>query len=123
MLTQRCVPLKITVDGKPTPSETIASSVGAYVFSIATVLPDLALDLHSTYTGHEHTGTIAAHLVLAAGAYMALAEEHEHDLLPVTHARRLCLYDHLHRLQELLEEQGMQTSVPVDDEAISVIES
>lgn len=122
MLIQRQVPLKITVDGAPARSETIASSIGAYVFAIATTLPDLAIDLHSTYTGHERAGTIATHLILAHDAYDALAQEHEHDLLPVTHQRRRCLYDHLHRLQELLEELGMQVSIPVEEDAISAVE-
>lgn len=123
MPSSRSVPLKITVDGALTRSETIATSAGAYVLTIATALPDLAIDLHSTYTGHEHTGTIAAHLILARDAYQAIAQEHEHDQLPLTHERRHCLYDHLHQLQQTLEDLGMQTSIPVDEDAIDAIES
>jgi hypothetical protein len=118
----RRVPLKITVDGEPTRSETVVADVGAYVLVIATALPDLALDLHSTYTGHERAGTIAAHLILARDAYKAFAQEHDHDVLPVTHARRGCLYDHLHRLQELLQEPGMQASIPIEEDAIHAVE-
>lgn len=119
---RRDVPLNITVDGEPTRSETVATSVGAYVLTIATTLPDLAVDVHSTYSGHEQAGTIAAHLILAREACQAIAEQHEHDLLPLTHERRRCLYDHLHRLQEALEDLDMHTSIPVSEDAISAIE-
>jgi hypothetical protein len=120
---QAPIPLQITVDGQRRRSETTACSVGAYVFVIATVLPDFALDLHSTYTGHQRTGTIAVHLVLDADAYNTLIQEHDHDELPVGYAQRRCLYDHLHRLQELLEERGHLTSIPVEENAITAIES
>lgn len=116
------LPLEITVNGELTPSETTASPLGAYVLVIATALPDLAIDLHSTYTGHQRTGTITVHLTLARGAYSATAQQHPHAMLPVSHQRRRCLYDHLHRLQELLAELGMQTSIPVQDDAIAAIE-
>lgn len=69
----------------------LSTSASAYVLAIATTLPHLAIDLYSTYTGHEHTGTIAAHLILARDAYQAIAQEHEHNQLPLSHERRHCL--------------------------------
>jgi hypothetical protein len=120
---QTLIPLKITIDGQLRSSETTACSVGAHVFVVATVLPDFALDLHSIYTGHERIGTIAVHLVLAKDAYKTLIQEHDHDELPVGYAQRRCLYDHLHHLQELLEERGHITSIPVEEDAITAVES
>jgi hypothetical protein len=122
VLEETDIPLHIEVNGKPAPSETTATSVGAYVLVIATVLADQAIDLYSTYAGHPHTNTIASHLLLAHGAYEAIAEEHEHDQLPVVHARRRCLYDHLHQLQDLLKTLGMQANIPVENAAIHAVE-
>lgn len=39
----RDIPLRITVDGKPTRSDPIAINAGAYVPTVATTLPDLAI--------------------------------------------------------------------------------
>lgn len=116
------IPLLIEIDGRAVRSQTLATSVGAYVFVIATVLADQAIDLHSTYTGHQRTKTLATHLLLARERYATIAAEHEHDELPVTHARRRCLFDHLHRLQDLLGELGLQAVIPIEDAAIQAIE-
>lgn len=58
------IPITIAIDGQPIPSQTLATSVGAYILVIETVLPDHAIDLHSTYTGHTHVKTQATHLIL-----------------------------------------------------------
>lgn len=122
MLSETEIPIQIEIGGKPVRARTLASSIGAYVLVIATVLPDQAIDLHSTYTGHEHTDTLAAHLLLATGAYDTISEQHDHDQLPVMYARRHCLYDHLHHLQDLLDRLGLHASIPVEDTAITVLE-
>ncbi len=43
-----------------------------------------------------------------------IAAEHEHESIPLTHARRRCLYDHL---QDLLQRTGAD-AVPLDDKAV-----
>ncbi len=58
------IPIKIALDGQPVRSETLATSVGAYILVIETVLPDQSIDLHSIYTGHSHVKTQATHLIL-----------------------------------------------------------
>jgi hypothetical protein len=116
------VPLKIALGGEPARSETLATSVGAYILIIETVLPDQAIDLHSTYTGHPKTSTQATHLILTPDHSESLTVEHEHDAIPVMHARRRCLYDHLHQLQYLLQHDGSEANIPIDDEAIQAIE-
>jgi hypothetical protein len=117
------IPIKIAIDGEPVRSSTLATSVGAYILAIETVLPDQAIDLHSVYTGHANTKTQATHLILTPELREATTVEHDHDQLPVMHARRTCLYDHLHQLQDLLQSHGIDAQLPVDDDAIADIEN
>jgi hypothetical protein len=119
---QTYIPVKIALESKPARSETVATSVGAYVLVIDTVMPDHAISLHSTYAGHTHTKTLASHLLLASGAYDAVSAEHEHDEMPIMYARRRCLYDHLHHLQDLLDRLGIAATIPVEDAAIAAVE-
>jgi len=114
--------VEIAIDGEIVRSETRASSVGAYVLAIDTVLPDHGVDLHSVYAGHPSVRTQATHLLLAPGLHEALSVEHEHDAIPVTHARRRCLYDHLSRLQDLLQSIGLDAQIPIDDAAVTAVE-
>ncbi len=122
MVEQTHIPVKIALEGKPERSETVATSVGAYVLVIDTVLPEKGISLCSTYAGHTHTKTLASHLLLARDAYDAISVEHEHEEMPVMYARRRCLYDHLHRLQDLLDRLGLAAAIPVDDAAITAVE-
>lgn len=122
MVSERQIPLKIAIDGEPERSETIAYSAGAYVLALATTLADRAVSLHSTYTGDPATGTLSSHLLLAHGAYRATACEHDHVALPLTHQRRRLLYDHLQRLQDLLDGLGLAATIPVNERAIEAIE-
>jgi len=122
MVSEREIPLTITVDGKLERSETIAYTAGAYVLALATTLADRAISLHSTYTGDPATGTLSSHLLLARDAYQALSAEHDHDVLPLTHQRRRLLYDHLQRLQELLSDLGLDARPHVNDRSIAAIE-
>jgi hypothetical protein len=116
------IPIEIAIDGQRIRSETLASSVGAYVLVLDTTLADLAIDLHSAYAGHEKTKTQATHLILTPDRQESIGVEHEHDVIPVMHARRRCLYDHLHQLQDLLQRDGVEASIPVEDAAIQAIE-
>jgi hypothetical protein len=38
------------------------------------------------------------------------------------HARRRCLYDHLHQLQDLLQRDGAEANIPLDEQAIEAVE-
>jgi hypothetical protein len=116
------IPIKIAINGEPVRSSTLATSIGAYILAIETVLPDQAIDLHSIYTGHANTKTQATHLILTPELHEATTVEHDHDQLPVMHSRRSCLYDHLHQLQDLLQNCGMDAQLPIDDVAIAAIE-
>lgn len=116
------VPIRLLIDGTPTPTYTTATSAGGYVLVLATVLTEPAISLYSTYAGHERTATLATHLLLASGAYETIAAEHDHDELPVMYERRRCLYDHLHRLQDLLLCVGIDAQIPIDDDTIAAVE-
>jgi hypothetical protein len=116
------IPIKVAIDGKPVRSSTLATSVGAYILVIETILPGQAIDLHSVYTGHANVKTQATHLILAPNRHEATTVEHANDAMPVMHARRRCLYDHLHQLQDLLQEDRSEAYIPVDDAAIEAIE-
>jgi hypothetical protein len=116
------IPVKIAIDGESVRSETLASSVGAYVLVLDTVLPDHGVDLHSVYAGHPKVRTQAVHLLLAPGQHESLSVEHEHDEIPVMHARRRCLYDHLGHLQDFLQSIGLDAQIPIDDVAVAAVE-
>ena len=115
--------MEIVIDGESVRSETLVSSVGAYVVVLDTVLPDHGIDLHSVYTGHPKVRTQATHLMLTPDLHEATTTEHENDAIPVMHARRNCLYDHLQRLQDLLADLGIDASIPLDDVAVTAVES
>jgi hypothetical protein len=59
------IPLHITLDGQPERSETPVASAGPYALVLSSVLPDRAVELHSTYLGHPGALTQASHLLLA----------------------------------------------------------
>jgi hypothetical protein len=119
---QTDIPVKILVGGEPVRSRTRATTVGPHVLVLDTVLPDNGTELHSIYTGHEGTSTLASHLLLAPGLRDTIAAEHDHDSIPVTHARRRCLYDHLQHLQDLLHDTGADANIPLDETALAAIE-
>jgi hypothetical protein len=119
---QTDIPVQIALDREHVRSRTRASTIGPYVLVLDTVIPEKGIELHSTYTGHEGASTLASHLLLARGLQQTIAVEHEHDSIPVTHARRRCLYDHLQHLQDLIEQTGAEATIPIDEQAIAAIE-
>ena len=60
------IDVKLSLDGVRVQSETTYAWAGPYVLSVHTVIPqpDLAIELHSTFTGHPGTPTAVAHLTL-----------------------------------------------------------
>lgn len=117
------LPVSILIEGKQVESETRVTSIGPCVLVLDTVIPEEGVQLYSTYTGHEGTGTLATHLKLAKGGIReTVAAEHEHDSIPVMYARRRALYDHLQNLQDLLDEAGIEASIPIDEGTIVAVE-
>lgn len=115
--------MSIQLDGEPVRSQTRATSVGAYVLVLDTVIPHEGVELHSSYTGHSHVpATHAVHLMLAPDRRESTHAEHDRETLPVTHARRTCLYDHLQRLQDFLTDLDHQANITFDEQAITALE-
>lgn len=117
------LPVPILIEEKQVDSETRVTSIGPYVMVLDTTIPKQGVALHSTYTGHKGTPTQATHLMLAIGTRDSTSVEHEENEIPVVHARRRCLYDHLQRLQDLLEDAGIQATIPIDANAIEAVEA
>ena len=60
------IDVKLSLDGVRVQSETTYAWASPYVLSVHTVIPqpDLAIELHSTFTGHPGTPTAVTHLML-----------------------------------------------------------
>jgi hypothetical protein len=117
------IPVKIAIDAVDVRSETRMAPGGPYALTLSTVLPDHAAELHSTYLGHAGAPTRVSHLLLAPGVAESEAIERAEDAVPVTVARRRCLYDHLQHLQESLERLGhANPQIPLDEDALTAVE-
>lgn len=114
------IDLRITLDGDLVQSETTYTWAGPYVLTVHTVLPqrDLALELHSTFTGHQGVPTIAVHLVLGPPGHepITITGEHPHEQLDPTFAPRACAYEHAHQLIEILDNLSIHASIAIPGE-------
>lgn len=121
------IPLRVELDGRPVPSETVYAQAGAYGLTIMTALPGpgLPVELHSTYVGHPGTPTHATHLRLGPAANASrldTAEHAEHDICLVFTPRN-AVYDHAHELIAFLSELGCHAAVDVPDGAFRALEA
>jgi hypothetical protein len=116
------IPLRITLDGHLERSETRLASAGPYALVLSSVLPDRAIELHSSYLGHPGAVTRASHLLLAPGMSESDAAEYSGESMSVMVARRRCLYDHLQRLQDFLEALGHTAQIPLAEDALIAVE-
>jgi len=119
---RKLIPIEIALDGVPARFETRLASAGAYALVLSSVLPKRAIELHSSYLGHPGATTQASHLMLAPGKSTSEAVEHDERRIPVMVARRRCLYDHLLRLQDFLEELKHTVQIPLADDALLAVE-
>ena len=107
----------------PTRSETILTEAGPNALVLSTTLRDRGIWLDSTYLGHGSAETQITHLLVAPGrSGETESRTVAHDEIPVIHVRRLCLYDHLQRLQDFLSELGHIAQVDGLDRAIDAVE-
>ena len=117
--------LTIRVDGSRVSASTEFSYAGAHQPTLSTALPSLGIELQSCYLGHPGAGeSIASHLQLGPDlSPQTWVELHDAHELPVSAARRRCLYDHVLQLQELLGGvSGAQVSVEVADDALERVD-
>jgi hypothetical protein len=115
---------RLAVDGRQRGCSTRLGYAGAYQLTIWTIVPELAAELHSSYLGHPDGDTLVAHLELRPGEPpRTVTAEHPGAGLPVREVRRLCLYDHLAVLRELVaDEAGAQVSVEVAERALDLVD-
>jgi hypothetical protein len=107
----------------PARSETVLTEAGPNALVLSTTIRDRGIWLDSTYLGHGGAETQLAHLMVAPGRVGETdSRSVHHDEIPVIHVRRLCLYDHLQRLQDFLGELGHVGQVDGLDRAIDAVE-
>jgi hypothetical protein len=122
---RRLLDVDLVLDGRAAASETRYADAGAYVLVLSSCVPELGLELHSTYVGHPGVETRVTHLALGGGDAQRAATEAvawPDGELPVVFARRRCLFDHLQRLQDELAGAGHQAGIEVDDASVSELE-
>jgi hypothetical protein len=126
MSVRRTVPLAFTLDGRQVASETTCIWGGPYVLTITTVLPDqgLALEVHSTFVGHEGVPTCVTHLTLGPVDHDPVIAQVEHphaSLDPMLRARE-CAYEHVQIVLQTLKHLGHEVAIDVPDNAFEDLE-
>ena len=126
MSERRTIALAVALDGRQVSSETTCTWAGPYVLVIATALPDhgLAVEVHSTFIGHEGVPTCVTHLTLGPVGHdpVILAVEHERaNLDPMLKARE-CAYEHVEIVLETLTRLGYEVGIDVPDDAFEELE-
>jgi hypothetical protein len=123
---RRTIALDVTLDGRRADSETTYVWAGPYVLVIATVLPEmgLAVEVHSTFVGHEGVPTCATHLMLGpvGNDPVVVSVEHERANLDPTIKARECVYEHAEVVLETVERLGYEVGIDVPDDAFEELE-
>jgi hypothetical protein len=124
--TLRTIALDVTLDGRRADSETTCMWAGPYVLVIATVLPELglAVDVHSTFVGHEGVPTCATHLTLGPVGHdpVIVSVEHQRANLDPTIKARECVYEHARVVLETLKHLDYEVGIDVPDDAFEEME-
>jgi hypothetical protein len=115
---------QLGVAGKALGCTSKVAYLGAYQLTIWTIVPQLAAELHSSYLGHPDGNTAVAHLQLRPGEPpITLMSRRPGADLPVREDRRLCLYDHLAILRELVSDiAGQAATVDLDEQALELVD-
>jgi hypothetical protein len=104
-----------TLDGEPVESITHLHCAGPYVIVVQTVMPGLglAVELHSTFVGHDSVPTKATHLLLGPVGQPAEIVTREDELRIVDTVNRpaSCVYAHCYELIAMLGERGLDLRV------------
>lgn len=112
---ERQVPITFRLGGEPVESVTRLVRSGPYVLTMHTTLPQagLAVELHSTFMGHNATRTHAAHLLLGPVGEMPHLVTHDEttNVIDPVNRPNTCVYAHCHELIDLLVEHGLTVTV------------
>jgi hypothetical protein len=116
---------ELRVGGRRVRCSTQLGYLGAYQLALSSTVADFAIELHSSYLGHPDGHTAISHLQLRrAQPPTTHTGERPGSELPVREARRLCLYDHLAALRELLAEATeASVTVQLPDTALELIDT
>jgi hypothetical protein len=123
----RTIPLAVKLDGEQVVSETVCVTAGAHALTIVTALPErgLALELTSSFVGHEGVATHATHLALGPPGHepQISVREYERAHVDPVLGPRDCVYEHVAILVEQLTQLGYEVSIDVPDNAFEELES
>ena len=117
--------LAVKVAGARVPAHTLLGCAGAHQLTLSTALPALGVELHSSYLGHpDAPESVASHLQLGPNLTpRTWVETRSGSGLPVSEARRRCLYDHALELQQLLGcASGGHVTVELVDDALELVD-
>jgi hypothetical protein len=118
------LPVEVRVAGKTLPSYTTFLRTCAYgvVLDTRIVGPGLRVHLHSDYLGDPDGTARSSHYSDAPDCIPGHtgwdSSEHSRAELDVRWKPSGCLYHHLHRLLDLLEQLGRQARIDVSDEVL-----
>jgi hypothetical protein len=122
----RTIALVVKLDAEQVVSETVCVTAGAHALTIVTALPDrgLALELTSSFVGHEGVATHATHLALGPPGHdpQISTREYEHAHVDPVRGPRDCAYEHVAILLEQLTQLDYEVSIEVPDNAFEELE-
>ena len=117
------LPFRVLVDGEPAATETSFAWAGPYALTVATTVPQLALELHSGYVGHPGVATETTHLRLAHGLRETARATLPNESVCLVFTPRAAAYDHAHQLLELLATLGYEARLEIADDAFVALEA
>jgi hypothetical protein len=111
----RQLAITFTLDGEPVESVTHVVRSGPYVLVMQTVMPQrgLAVELHSTFVGHDAVRTQATHLLLGPVGQPAcvVTRDDASGIVDPVNRPDSCVYAHCHELIALLADRGVAVAV------------
>lgn len=109
------LPITFTLCGEPVESDTHLVRSGPYVLVLQTVMPQLglAVELHSTFVGHNAVPTRVTHLLLGPVGRppRVIAREDDSGVIDPVDRPDSCVYAHCHELIGLLADRGLDMAV------------
>ena len=107
--------ITFTLDGESVESVTHLVRSGPYVLVLQTVMPQrgLAVELHSTFVGHNSVPTHATHLLLGPVGQppRVITRDDASGILDAVNRPDSCVYAHCHELIDLLADHGLRVTV------------
>ena len=115
------LPVRLALDGDAVVADVTVTEAGARAIVLRTASDDLDLVLYSAYVGHDELERAQVAEVLELGRKAPELSSRVVEVAPgaFTYGRRFALYDHLHRLQELVaSRQGGRLSAEGVEQAV-----